>query len=149
MKFAKIAAVLFLVMAVFVGCNEGDDEGGDFEISLSGADEVCEDESACGGEGSGKAELEINSDRNEVCYEIELEGVENVSAAHIHAAPEGEAGDVVVDLEYDGDDGGADACVDDIDESVLEDISEEPERHYVNVHSEEFPDGAVRGQLGD
>ena len=149
MKLAKVVAALFLVLGVFVSCNEGDDEGGNFDISLSGGAEVCEDESACGGEGSGSAELEINSDRNEVCYEIELEGVENVSAAHIHAAPEGEAGDVVVDLQYEGDDAGGDACVDDIDESVLEDISEEPERHYVNVHSEDYPDGAVRGQLDD
>lgn len=141
---ASIAAAV--VLLAFGACNEGDDEGGDFELSLSGDEEVC-DGDTCGGDGSGSATITINSDRNEVCYEISLDGVEGATAAHIHAAPEGEAGDVVVDLEYEGDDEGGDKCVDGIDESVLEEISEEPERHYLNVHSDEYPDGAVRAQL--
>lgn len=135
------------VLAV-AGCNEGDDEGGDFSLTLSGAAEVC-DGDTCGGDGSGSASISINSDQNEVCYEISLDGVDGTSAAHIHAAPAGEAGEVVVDLEYEGDDEGGENCVDGIDESVLEEISEEPERHYLNVHSEQYPDGAARAQLED
>ena len=157
---ASRAAILCLALAlVLTACNEGNDEGGDFEVALEAGNEVCDGDTSastppsfrvtCGGVGSGEATIEINSDRNEVCYEFSLEGVENVNAAHIHAAPSGEAGDPVVDLQYDGNDSGAEACVDDIDESVLEEIAEEPERHYVNVHTDEYPDGAARAQLDD
>lgn len=138
-----IAAVLTLA-----GCNSGDDEGGDFGIELSGANEVCAQGQTCGDpDGSGTATVEINSDRNELCYELSLQGISGVTAAHIHEAPVGEAGDAEVDLEFSGPDGGADACLDGIAEDVLEEIAANPDRHYVNVHTQEFPDGAVRGQL--
>lgn len=146
-RVGRLLVLLLVPGLLLVGCNEGDDEGGDFEVELSGAEEVCEEEGSCGGDGSGTANIEINSDRNEVCYELSLEGMENVTAAHIHAAPEGQAGDPVVDFAYEGDDSGGEGCVEDVEESVLEEISEEPERHYVNVHTEEYPDGAARAQL--
>jgi hypothetical protein len=144
--------LLFLGVAlifVFGACNnEGDDEGGTFEMSLAGDAEVC-DGDTCGGDGSGSATVEINSDQNELCYDITLEGVKGPNAAHIHTGDEGESGDVVVDLAYEGDDSGTggETCIDDVDEGVLEEISEEPKGHYLNVHTEELPDGAVRAQL--
>lgn len=146
MKRLAATGVAIALALSGAACNEGDDEGGSFSLELTGDAEVC-DGDTCGGDGTGTAEVTINSDQNEVCYEIVLEEVQDVTAAHIHAAPEGEAGEVVIDLEYAGDDAGAEECVDGIDESVLEDVSEEPERHYLNVHSEEYPDGAVRAQL--
>jgi hypothetical protein len=148
MRKISVLAVAILAGAWLVACNPGDDEGGKFSIDLSGANEVCEGDT-CGGDATGTADLEINSDENQVCYEITLEGVENVKAAHIHSGSPDEAGPVVVNLEYEGDDQGADKCVDGIDESDLEDISEEPANYYVNVHTERYPDGAVRGQLAE
>ena len=145
MKFRLVIVVVAVSLVAFSGCTE--DEGGDFEVELSGANEVCDDENACGGDGSGTATIEIDSDENEVCYEFELEGVENVEAAHIHEGEEGQSGDPVVDLAYSGDDSGADDCVDDVDESILEDIVGDPAAFYVNVHTEDLPDGAGRGQL--
>ncbi|HEX2053635.1 MAG TPA: CHRD domain-containing protein [Actinomycetota bacterium] len=137
-----------IAVLLLAACNPGDDEGGGFEAELSGANEVCEGDT-CGGDGTGTATVEINSDENQVCYNIELAGVENVTMAHIHTGEEGEAGPVLVNLEYGGDDSGGEGCVDGIDESTLEEISEEPGNFYVNVHSERYPDGAVRGQLED
>ena len=144
MKRVLLVSTVVLVVGL-AACTE--DEGGDFEIALSGANEVCDDETACGGEGSGTATIEIDADENEVCYEFELEGVEGVNAAHIHEGEEGQSGDPVVDLAYSGDDSGADDCVDGVDESILEDILEDPAAFYVNVHTEDLPDGAGRGQL--
>lgn len=145
MKRVGVAALVLLGI-LLAGCNPGDDEGGSFTAELSGAKEVCEGDT-CGGDGTGTAQVEINSDRNEVCYDMSLSGVESVTAAHIHRGAEGEAGPVVINLEYDGGDTGGEACVDGIDESDLEQVSENPADHYVNVHSERYPDGAVRGQL--
>ncbi len=146
MKRFSILALALTAALLLVSCNPGDDEGGTFDIELTGAEEVC-DGDTCGGDGTGTAEVEINSDENQICYDITLEGVENVTAAHIHSGEEGEAGPVLVNLEWEGDDEGSDKCVDGVSESDLEDISEEPASFYVNVHSEQYPDGAVRGQL--
>jgi hypothetical protein len=140
-----IAVVVLTMALVASACNEGNDEGGSFDLVLSSDAEVC-DGDTCGGDGSGEATVEINSDQNEVCYEITLQNVEGVIAAHIHEGDEGEAGDVVVDLQYTGDEG--ETCIQDLDEGDLEDISEEPSDYYLNVHSEEYPDGAARAQLG-
>ncbi len=137
--------VLVTLLTLFAtACNEGDDEGGSFDLELSADAEICEGDT-CGGEGSGTATIDINSDQNEVCYEIALEGVEDATAAHIHEGSEDESGDVVVDLEYSGDEG--ETCVDGLDEGDLETITEEPSGFYLNVHSEQYPDGAARAQL--
>lgn len=130
--------MLVLPMALglaLTGCNRGNDEGGKFDIKLSGEEEVCEAVGACGGTGSGEATIEINSDQNEVCHDIKLEGVKEVTAAHIHEGEKGKAGPVVVDLKYQGDDSGSEGCVDGVDESTLEKISKDPDKHYLNVHS--------------
>jgi len=138
--------LLTALVALMAGaCNEGNDEGGSFDVELSADAEVC-DGDTCGGEGSGSATIDINSDQNEVCYEIALDGVDGANAAHIHEGSEDESGDVVVDLEYSGDKG--ETCVDGLDEGDLEDIAEEPGEFYLNVHSDEYPDGAARAQLG-
>ena len=123
------------------------DEGGDFEVELEGANEVCDDPDACGGDGSGAVTIEIDSDENEVCYTFELEGLTGVNAAHIHEGEEGQSGDPVVDLAYEGGDEGGEGCVDGIDEDLLEDILDDPSGYYVNVHTEDLPDGAGRAQL--
>lgn len=148
MKKLLVVAVSLLAAVLVAACNPGDDEGGSFEIDLSGANEICEGDT-CGGDGTGTAQVDINSDENQVCYDISLEGVQGVTAAHIHSGGSDEAGPVVVNLEYDGDDQGDDKCVDGVSESDLEDISEAPANFYVNVHSEQYPDGAVRGQLAE
>ncbi len=144
MKRLLILSVMVLVVAAS-SCTE--DEGNEFEVGLRGTNEVCDDATACGGDGTGTATIEIDADENEVCYEFELEDVEGVNAAHIHEGEEGQSGDPVVDLAYAGDDTGAEDCVDGVDESILEDILEDPTAFYVNVHTEDLPDGAGRGQL--
>lgn len=144
MHIGRFFVACAVVLLVFPACA---DEGGAFEVDLSGANEVCDDPEACGGDGSGTATVDINSDENEVCYTFELEGMENVNAAHIHEGEEGQSGDPVVDLAYEGDDSGGEGCVDGVDEGLLEDILDNPSAYYVNVHTEDYPDGAGRAQL--
>ncbi|MDQ3769116.1 MAG: CHRD domain-containing protein [Actinomycetota bacterium] len=99
--------------------------------------------------GKGHATIRIKGD-DTVCFTIVTQRIDGSSAAHIHEAPSGEPGDVVVPLFA----GQSDAtsrrgCVDDVDPELIEDLREDPSDYYVNVHNADFPAGAVRGQLGD
>jgi hypothetical protein len=66
-------------------------------------------------------------------------------AAHIHEAPAGQAGPVVVGL-MPPTNGAASGCVS-VARELARDILMNPANYYVNVHNAEFPAGALRGQL--
>ena len=95
--------------------------------------------------GSGSAVVDIDSDTNEVCFQITVSGLtEDVAAAHIHEAASGANGGVVVNFDFDSN--GLAGCVAG-DAAVVSSILAGPSGFYVNVHTGEFPAGAVRGQL--
>jgi CHRD domain len=68
------------------------------------------------------------------------------TAAHIHEAPVGKAGDAVVTLSPPPTEGSSKNCVN-VDKDLIKRIRQNPENFYVNVHNADFPDGAIRGQL--
>jgi CHRD domain len=101
---------------------------------------------------SGMAFLTLNEGQGEVCFELSWAGIDGtVVAAHIHAAPAGVAGPIVVPLftgvALAGTDS-ASGCVSGISGELIKDIRHDPAGYYVNVHSTVFPAGAARGQLG-
>lgn len=100
---------------------------------------------------TGIADFALNQGVERVCFELSWADIDgDVFAAHIHEAPAGEAGPIVVPL-FAGDFDGTDSvsgCVD-ADRALVKDIRKNPTDYYVNVHSTAFPPGAIRGQLGD
>ncbi len=98
--------------------------------------------------GSGRARLRVNDEKNKLCYRITFRKVSSPTAVHVHRGSKDASGPVVVHI-TDGPDikSPLTGCVNDVAEEALERIQRHPRRHYVNVHSEDFPDGAVRGQL--
>ena len=69
-------------------------------------------------------------------------------SAHIHRGAVGESGDVVITLALDGGgDPAAEPVCETLNASDLVGLLDDPAGHYVNVHSTDHPDGAVRGQL--
>ena len=125
-------------------------EGALLATRVSGAEEV-----GAGGEldvgdpdGAGVATVAVSVAARRVCFELWVSGVALPAvAAHIHAAPPGVNGPVVVPLGAPDAAGRASGCVRDLDGPLVEALVADPTSYYVNVHTTEFPDGAVRGQL--
>ena len=96
-------------------------------------------------EGLGQASVDLTQ-AGQVCFQLSVEGIEPATGAHIHQGAEGQAGDVVVEREAPSE-GSANGCVE-AEEDVITAIVGNPSDYYVQVHNDEHPDGAVRGQLG-
>ena len=99
-------------------------------------------------DGTGVAHITLNQGLGEVCWDITVSGITlPATAAHIHEAPAGIAGDIVVTLSPPDETGTASGCATDVDRSLIKDIRKNPSEYYVNVHTTDFPSGAIRGQL--
>jgi hypothetical protein len=146
-----IALVTGLVVALTaVGVAVADNGGRPFSTTLTGAEEA---PGPGDPDATGQADLTLNQGRNEVCFTISWADVDGtVFAGHIHVAPAGSPGPIVVTL-FTGSFAGTDSvsgCVENVDADLIKAIRHDPSAYYVNVHSSpNFPGGAIRGQLGD
>ena len=97
-------------------------------------------------EGTGDFDGEIDFARVRLCYYLEYFDIDSPTEAHIHRGEEDdESGPVVLNLPL-PDEPGDEACVE-APVEVLIAIAEQPAGHYVDVHTAEYPEGAIRGQL--
>jgi hypothetical protein len=116
-----------------------------FTVELTAAAEVIPGDP----DGSGTATLTVNPGLGEVCWTLEVTGID-VTEAHIHKAAAGANGPIVVPFTLPEEwDGSAAGCTEDLDRLLLADIVANPSSYYINVHNGEFarPLGALRGQL--
>jgi CHRD domain len=118
-----------------------------FAVPLSGVDP----------EGTGTAVLRFDQTTGELCYDIVVRGIgeptepqPGLGSAHIHLRA---TGGIAVHLDADfAQAGAADVflasnCVQ-VDAATLEAILADPSAFYVNIHTVEFPGGAIEGTLG-
>lgn len=97
--------------------------------------------------GSGTALIRLDTADGLVCYDLKVSGIEPALAAHIHHGPAGVSGPIVVPLVPPSQQTGeSKGCVQ-ADASLIADIRANPSQYYVNVHTQSFPGGAIRGQL--
>jgi len=118
--------------------------------SLSGANEVDSQGAANKGSAtdSGSATVTVDAGLNRICYTIAVTGVTlPAAAAHIHVGAAGANGNVVVPLTAPDASGKASGCVSNVAADLINTIAANPAGYYVNVHTSDFPAGAVRGQL--
>jgi hypothetical protein len=141
-KVLFFVSVVALALVAYTG--HGDDGGRRFSTTLTGAAEV---PGPGDPDGAGFAVLRLNPGTQQVCFQILVENIAlPATGAHIHEAPVGVAGSIVVPLTPPDASGSSNGCVSASRELILE-IIQEPEEYYVNVHTTEHPAGAVRGQL--
>ena len=148
---SRIAAVIagLVVVLTVAGVATAGDGGRPFSTTMTGVEEAPGpgDPNA-----TGQADLRLNQGQRRVCFDLSWADIDGtVTAAHIHIAPPGEPGPVVVGL-FAGSFAGTDAvsgCVEDVERSLITAIRQDPSEYYVNVHSTPgLEAGAVRGQLG-
>jgi hypothetical protein len=115
--------------------------GNNFHASLLGSNEV----PPADPDGAGTARIAINDATNQVCTDLEVRNLGLVTAAHIHEGRAGVNGPPVVTLDAPDDDD-SDDC-DTVDDALVDRLRHDPSAFYVNVHTSEFPNGAIRGQI--
>ena len=98
-------------------------------------------------DGSGTATITIDTATREVCWDITVTGILPSTASHIHVGAAGVSGDVVVPLDTNGFDGTTTGCFTVDAATDLAAILANPAGYYVNIHTADFPAGALRGQL--
>jgi hypothetical protein len=98
-------------------------------------------------DGSGTASITIDPLTRQVCWNITVTNIAPAVASHIHTGAAGVSGGVVVPLDTAGFTGSTTGCVAAPAAADLQAILANPAGFYVNVHTADFPSGAVRGQL--
>ena len=146
MKFAPIGLAALSALALS-GCETiqqtyTEATSSTYTAELSGANEVQRGDP----NGSGIAEISFSDELTRVCWDLrKLENLGPITGAHIHRGGAGVDGPVVLPFKQ-ATEGGWRGCSSDtawVSQAFREGIS----NYYVNVHTAEYPNGAIRGQL--
>ena len=148
---AKSPHIVFTLASLFcVGAaNPGNPAAHSFTVMLTGQAEATRTETpglSGDPDGTGQVRLAVDPDQRRICYDFALSGVATPLMAHIHKSKEKGDGPTVVTL-FTGPGGKLEDCVE-WTEKWLAAIVADPARFHVSLATTEFPDGALRGQLG-
>lgn len=127
------AVAMLVVMAVPASA-----AGPDFVVELTGAEVV----PAGSGDPQafGIARLDFSRADLEACVVFDGFRIRGLTGGHIHEGDAGTNGPIVIDFP------GPESCVD-VEREVLREILRNPAGFYLDVHTVEYPNGAIRGQL--
>jgi hypothetical protein len=112
--------------------------------AMNGANEV---PTAGDPDGTGTATFRMVRGGAQICYQLNVSNITlPATAAHIHLGATGVKGNVVVPLNAPDASGQAMGCAT-TTRALVAAILDNPAGYYANVHTSDFPDGAIRGQL--
>lgn len=123
--------------------------GETLEADADGAQEIQAPGGPLVGDPDGEAKWQIRPTPHQVKYSVTWSGIAAPSLGHIHQAQAGANGPVVVDIfgALPASFSGAAGAVQAVDRALLKGLKTNPADFYTNIHTAEFPGGAVRGQL--
>ena len=98
-------------------------------------------------DGRGTAIVRLNPSQQKICFYLTASNITLPAiAAHIHIGASTASGNIVVTLVAPSASGVSFGCVG-ATADVIAAIRANPSNYYVNVHTTDFPNGAIRGQL--
>jgi hypothetical protein len=98
-------------------------------------------------DGTGTATFRLQAGEGRICYSLTVANITLPAAAsHIHIAPAGVNGPIVVPLTAPDATGHSSGCTN-ATRTLVGQILANPAGYYANVHTSDFPGGAIRGQL--
>jgi hypothetical protein len=126
--------------------------GRKFTTAMSGQQEVNAANPTGGAgdaDGTGSASITVNVGQQRVCWDISVNNIAAPMRGHIHHAPALTNGPIVVGFFEPATVAlkGCTPTTQPVDRALLKDIIQHPRDYYVNVHTADFPAGAIRGQL--
>jgi hypothetical protein len=99
---------------------------------------------------SGTATITLDDANKRICVTIELKGIDGLGPVHLSRASAGEEGPIVAELSDPSvKDLSKRRCVPTQPPQIFADVVDDPSDFYVIVRNQEFPLGALRGQLAD
>ena len=116
--------------------------GGALRVALTGEAEAPAGDPV----GTGTATIRLRKGQGQVCYVLAAENLPPAAAAHIHRGEAGSAGPVVIPLRTPSASGASSGCTT-VARGIVAAILSGPASFYANVHTSDFPAGAIRGQL--
>ncbi len=137
-----LAAFGGVLMLAGAGSTAAAFSGPDFRATLSGSN-------VPGGgdrDGWGRLRAEFETATNRLCADLEIRSIAEVTSAQIYRGRDGEQGEPVARLERPDDDDSYDCKQ--IGADLAQEIQSNPSAFYVAVATSEYPNGAIRGQLG-
>jgi hypothetical protein len=98
-------------------------------------------------DGTGTATVNLDVTKGEACYEVSVQKLDHPVGMHIHEGEAGTSGPVVVALTTPAaTDTTTSGCAP-LTRALMSRMTARPGGFYVNVHTDTYPQGAVRGQL--
>lgn len=135
--FVSAGTLAFLLCAGLAAAEETS-----FDLSLAGSGSGDPD-------GAGQGTITIDSETNQISWEISYSNIDEPTAMHIHQGAAGESGGVAVALTVEKDSSGNLVGLTNAPAEVVQAILASPSSYYVNIHNAEYRGGAIRGQLSD
>lgn len=121
-----------------------------FAGSLNGANEVPVAGGPAVGDKDGKALALMRIKGTKVSFAFSFRGIATPTAAHIHQGVRGKNGDIKIPFFTKKAEGGRTTVTGKVtvkDKQLLNTLRTDPNGFYFNLHTGEFPGGAVRGQV--
>lgn len=97
-------------------------------------------------DGMGDVEISVSDELGQVCWDVnDIRNIGPITGIHVHRGAAGVNGPVVFPLEM-SNEGGIQGCAD-ASQWAQDLIEGAPGAFYVQAHTAEYPNGAIRGQL--
>lgn len=151
----KVHLIIFLLAICLASTSIAAEKS--FKATLSGSKVV----PAVKTMAKGEATFKLSKNGNELSYKVKVSDIENITAAHIHMGKMGENGPPLALIDIMGKKAGkfsgtlaegritSKELMGSLMGKTVKDLVKEIEagNAYVNVHTDKYPDGEIRGQI--